>query len=88
MKRPCKCTAAEHSPETCDPNCGCPQCWDTEDWEWTVEHLGAEATEEDLAEFVALAGKLAERDGITAEEAGELLYGNGDYRRNAVRLGL
>jgi hypothetical protein len=29
MNRPCICTTTEHSPETCNPNCGCPQCWDT-----------------------------------------------------------
>jgi hypothetical protein len=27
--RSCICMADVHSPETCNPDCGCPQCWDT-----------------------------------------------------------
>ena len=25
----CICRADTHSPETCNPDCGCPKCWDT-----------------------------------------------------------
>jgi hypothetical protein len=27
--RLCVCTATEHGPDTCSPDCGCPRCWDT-----------------------------------------------------------
>jgi len=34
--RACVCKAETHSPDTCDPNCGCPRCWDT----WADEARG------------------------------------------------
>ncbi len=33
----CICKASTHSPETCNPNCGCPRCWDTDNWETREE---------------------------------------------------
>ncbi len=31
--KPCICRESVHSPDTCNPNCGCPQCWDTDEWQ-------------------------------------------------------
>jgi len=57
--------------------------------ELTVEHLGPEATEGDLAQFRDWTRELIERgDATTEQEAVDLLWGGGDYYANASRLGL
>jgi len=47
--------------------------------EMTVEHLGPEATESDLAEFRAACIAYRHRTGCTALEATDHVWGQGDY---------
>ena len=45
----------------------------------TLEHLGQDATERDLEQFIAAAWALVERDGVTEEEATEAVWNNGRF---------
>lgn len=57
--------------------------------ELEMDHIGQDATETDLAEFVSLCEQLQEiRPESSEAEVIEELWGNGDYYRNAKRLGL
>ena len=53
---------------------------------YTIEHLGQDATDADLAEFNEMASRLAEHSNIDIDEAADLLWGDGDYFRNYERL--
>lgn len=50
--------------------------------------LGPAATAEDVEEFHDLVAQLMERDHMSAAEAEDLLWCNGDYWRQAVALSL
>ena len=55
----------------------------------TIEHLGSDATEDDLERFRGWCRELMQRDSIlTEKEAIDMLWGNGDYAENAKWLGL
>lgn len=55
----------------------------------SVDHMGCEATEADLEEFRSYCQKLQERNpGMTDKEATDLVWGDGDYHKNASRLNL
>lgn len=54
----------------------------------TIEHLGDDATAQDLAQFKGWVRELMARDEMTDEDAIDALFGDGDYLANAQRLGL
>jgi hypothetical protein len=54
----------------------------------TTEHLGQDATDEDLEEFKGYVARLMARDGLSESDAIEAVWGEGDYIGNATRLGL
>lgn len=53
----------------------------------TTEHLGPDATAADLAEFKAICEE-AERLHPEIEDITDAVWGDGDYYRNAKRLGV
>lgn len=53
----------------------------------TTEHLGPDATEQDLAEFVEICEQ-AEELHPEIDDITEAVFGDGDYFRNARRLGV
>lgn len=56
--------------------------------EMTVEHLGDDATEQDLAEFKGYVIDLRERTGMSEADAIAAVWNDGDYISAAERLGL
>jgi hypothetical protein len=54
----------------------------------TVEHLGQDATDQDLEEFKGYVIRLMARDGLSESDAIDAIWGDGDYLSNAKRLGL
>jgi hypothetical protein len=55
----------------------------------TVEHLGAYATEGDLAEFQALCEEVQQlHPELTETEVTDAVFGDGDYVCNARKLGV
>lgn len=55
----------------------------------TVEHIGADATDDDLELFRHWCETLMARDGLSEEEAIAALWGQGgDYLANSAALGL
>jgi hypothetical protein len=53
----------------------------------TTAHLGDGATDDDLAEFVALCREVARRHPSWSEQAvTDAVWGDGDYIRNAAQL--
>jgi phosphoribosylamine-glycine ligase len=56
--------------------------------EMTAEYLGPDAAPEDLEQFKDWVRELMARDGYPEWEAIDALWGDGDYLRNAVELGL
>ena len=53
-----------------------------------VSDIGPDATEADLAEFLELCGQVQElHPEMTEAEVAESVWGDGDYFRNAQRLG-
>ncbi len=55
----------------------------------TTEHLGPDATDGDLAEFVALCEEArALHPEMNDDELTDALFGDGDYFHNARRLGV
>lgn len=56
--------------------------------EMTIEHMGQDATQDDLDRFRELVAELMRSDGISEEDATAALWGDGDYMSNAVLMGL
>lgn len=56
--------------------------------EMTVEHLGPDATDEDLEQFKDWARELMARDGLSESTAIDTLWNDGDYFSKASELGL
>ena len=56
--------------------------------EMTAEHLGQDATDEDVAQFIGWVRELMARDGTAEASAIDTLWANGDYLSNAAKLGL
>ena len=42
----CICKAETHSPETCDPDCGCERCWNTAEMKCVYCHYMIPATDD------------------------------------------
>lgn len=55
----------------------------------TVEHLGPDATEQDLVEFRALCVEVQRiRPSMSDDAVTEAVFGDGDYFANAKKLGV
>ncbi len=54
----------------------------------TIEHLGEDATEQDLLQFGEWVLGLMDRDGLSEQDAIAAVWGDGDYISAATRLGL
>lgn len=54
----------------------------------TIEHLGPDATNEDLRNFQQAVRHYQLREDATEQEATDVVFGDGDWMRNAHRLGL
>ena len=54
--------------------------------ELTVEHLGPEATPQDLALFQSACLILQEREDLSDAEATDVLWGDGDWYGRACRI--
>jgi len=56
--------------------------------EMDTDHLGVEASEDDLAEFVELCEQVQSlHPDMDDDDVTEAVFGNGDYFRNAKKLG-
>jgi hypothetical protein len=60
----CICKADEHGPDTCDHDCGCPECWDTWDDGFRKSQWAKDNADdaEELAELTEAAGECESRE--------------------------